>query len=151
MPRYDKYLWYVLKHKWFVMLECFKRGLFWRGLTHDLSKFRPSEFIPYARYFYGKESTEVEEWFDFAWLLHQKRNDHHWQWWILTMDDGGFKALPMSCLSRLEMTCDWTGAGKAQKSSLACIEWYRENKHKMVLHEQTRVSLHSDLGLFLEE
>ena len=50
---YYKYLQYVIKHKYYVMIECFKVGLYWRGLVHDMSKFRPSEFIPYARYFYG--------------------------------------------------------------------------------------------------
>ena len=39
MTRYDRYLWYVIRHKWFVGVECVKRGLWWRGLVHDLSKF----------------------------------------------------------------------------------------------------------------
>ena len=52
MKKYTKYLNYVLRHKWYVMIECFKRGQYWRGIMHDMSKFRPSEFIPYAIYFY---------------------------------------------------------------------------------------------------
>ena len=81
-----------------IFLECAKRGLWWRGLLHDLSKFLPSEFLPYACYFYGprarvgalrdgtgyyKPTDTGDAAFDFAWLLHQKRNDHHWQWWVL--------------------------------------------------------------------
>lgn len=31
-------------HKWLVMKHCFRLGLYWRGLTHDLSKYMPSEF-----------------------------------------------------------------------------------------------------------
>jgi len=53
MKKYTKYLNYVLRHKWYVMIECFKRGKYWRGLMHDISKFRPDEFIPYARFFNG--------------------------------------------------------------------------------------------------
>jgi len=53
MKKYLQYLSYVLRHKWHVSLECFHHGLYWRGITHDLSKFLPDEFIPYARYFYG--------------------------------------------------------------------------------------------------
>lgn len=102
---YIKYLSYVLRHKWYVFIECCKLGIPLRGLLHDLSKLLPSEFIPYARYFYGKWIKE-EEWhgdarnyipwectemgvkyaFDKAWLLHQKRNPHHWQYWLLVMD-----------------------------------------------------------------
>jgi len=51
--RYLKYLKYLLRHKWFVMLECFKEGLFWLGLTHDLSKFSPKR----DRFF------ETREWY----------------------------------------------------------------------------------------
>lgn len=102
---YWKYLKYVLKHKWYVFVECCKLGIPLRGLLHDLSKLLPSEFFPYAHYFYGtwiKESewhgdkrnyvpwkyTEmgVKEAFDLAWLKHQKRNKHHWQYWLLVMD-----------------------------------------------------------------
>lgn len=69
---------------------------------HDMSKFSPDEFIPYARYFYdnrsdinkGRDSTGYykptdtrDKAFDFAWLLHQKRNRHHWQWWMTPLDE----------------------------------------------------------------
>jgi hypothetical protein len=57
---YLKYLLYVLEHKWNVGIECLKMGMPLHALTHDLSKFRPSEFIPYAKYFYGLvRMTEV--------------------------------------------------------------------------------------------
>jgi len=83
---YIQYLDYLLRHKWYVTLECFREGLYWQGLTHDLSKFLPSEFIPYANYFYGKGKVKKvrdetgyykptdtgDKEFDFAWLLHQK-------------------------------------------------------------------------------
>jgi len=85
-----KYLWQVLRHKWFVFLECCKLGVPWLGVTHDLSKFRPSEFFPYARYFRGGKSPNDEPHgidFDYAWLNHQKRNKHHWQYWILMNDN----------------------------------------------------------------
>ena len=102
---YLKYLKYVLRHKWFVFIECFKLGIPVRGLLHDMSKLLPSEFIPYARYFYGTWYKN-EDWhgdirnhipyertvdgvakaFDIAWLKHQKRNPHHWQYWLLVND-----------------------------------------------------------------
>lgn len=53
LPIYWKYFKYVLRHKWYVFLACLKYGLIWRGIVHDLSKFKPDEFIAYARFFYG--------------------------------------------------------------------------------------------------
>lgn len=133
---------YVIRHRWFVMLSCFSEGLIWRGLTHDLSKFRPSEWVPYANYFYGPNSHhKYDAAFDFAWLLHQKRNRHHWQWWVLREDDGGSKVLGMYWKDRVEMVCDWLGAGRAKgvDNWADPTPWYEANKSKMLLHEKTRM------------
>jgi hypothetical protein len=155
MNKYIKYLHYVIRHKWFVMLECFREGLIIRGLFHDNSKFRPDEFIPYANFFYGYKppkgstgffkSTEIgNARFDWAWLLHQKRNDHHWQYFLLPEDNGGTKVLEMSSKARLEMVCDWVGAGKAQghfpegDRFSETRKWYEKNGSKMTLHPETR-------------
>jgi len=159
--KYLKYLKYILKHKWYVMIECFKNGLIWRGLMHDLSKFLPSEFIPYANFFYGnnkdikrgrnstgyyKPTDTGDKKFDFAWLLHQKRNRHHWQWWILPEDKGGVKILSIPEPYLTEMLCDWIGAGKAQGHFspkddylLETRNWWNANNHKMQLHQNTRL------------
>lgn len=147
MRRYLKYLSYVLRHKWFVFLECCNRGLVWRGLIHDLSKLFPSEFIPYAKFFYNKDGTKKQvrdktgyykphdtgdSDFDFAWFLHQKRNNHHWQYHILPKDITGVRIFPMGEESTLEMICDWKGASRAQGvSSGSVLEWYEKNKGKI--------------------
>jgi len=160
MKKNLKYLFYLLRHKWYVMNECFKARLIWRGLLHDLSKFLPSEFIPYSNYFYGnnndihrgrnitgyyKPTDTGDKAFDFAWLLHQKRNRHHWQWWILPEDEGGIKLLEIEEPYRTEMLCDWIGAAKAQgKFSpeddylYKTRQWWNTNNHKMQLHPNTR-------------
>lgn len=143
------------------MLECFKMGIVWRGLLHDLSKFFPDEFIPYANHFYGsgndikrgrdstgyyKPTDTGDKAFDFAWLLHQKRNRHHWQWWVLPEDEGGVKLLEIKYPYNLEMICDWVGAGKAQghfspkdDKYLETRNWYKTNGNKMQLHPNTRL------------
>lgn len=141
-----KYLKYLIKHKYYVTVECFKRGLYWRGLTHDLSKFLPDEFIPYMKFFYGKEVTK--DGFDFAWLKHQKRNPHHWQWWILKEDSGKLKIFEMSKEYREEMLCDWHGAGKAiiGKNSNT-KEWYLKNKDKIIVGPETRRWIEGQLNL----
>lgn len=151
--KHIKYLKYVLRHRWFVFLECTKEDHFWLGLLHDWSKLLPSEFFPYAEHFYGKgkditsgrdktgyyrvgDSSDSK--FNFAWLLHQKRNKHHWQWWILPMDDGTTKVFDMPVKYMIEMICDWRGAGRAQGNKTAVVEWYEKNKDKMTLSSSTR-------------
>lgn len=34
----------IRHHKMLVMKNCFRCGLYWQGLTHDLSKLAPVEF-----------------------------------------------------------------------------------------------------------
>lgn len=152
MKKHWLYLKYVARHKWYVFLACLEYGLIWRGIKHDWHKFLPSEWFPYVHFFYGGNGKPVsrrdatgyykptdtgDAAFDFAWLLHQKRADHHWQWWILPEDDGGVKVLPMSELARKEMVSDWRGAGRAQGKPNTW-EWYATNKEKMQLHPDTR-------------
>jgi hypothetical protein len=134
--------------------------LFW----HDWDKFLPDEFIPYAAYFYGntarrgadgvyvRQAGESEA-FDFAWLLHQKRNKHHWQWWMLPKDDGSTQIFPMSDLYRREMMADWRGAGRAHVKGWtpqSTVDWYELNKHKMQLHPMTRLWVEAELQSYAD-
>jgi len=136
MKKKLKYVSYVIRHKWFVMIECFKVGSFIGGITHDLSKFLPSEFFPYAGNDWSSKEESPE--FDRAWLLHQKRNKHHWQYWILIKDDGKTKLLEMPLKYRKEMLCDWRGAGKAQGYGDNTKEWYKKNEKKIKLAPLTK-------------
>lgn len=163
-----RYLKYVVRHKWYVFLAACRLGIPWRGLTHDLSKLRPSEFFAYAEFFYGtghrpwsqvtgyekanhfdaawRHSKEgVAEAFDLAWLLHQHRSRHHWQFWVLRFDDGGTGALAMPDTDRREMLADWIGAGMAITGSDNTKAWYLANKDKMQLHPETRAWLEAHL------
>lgn len=153
---YWKYFKYIVKHKWYVLVECIKRGRLWLGLTHDLSKFLPDEFIPYARYFYGSYPTwdevkhimpwytntkeEIENKFNIAWLKHIHRNKHHWQHWVLINDssDPQISALRIPNKYRTEMICDWRGAGKAINGIDDTLSWYLKNKDKQIMHIVTR-------------
>ena len=40
-------------HKYYVAKYCFKLKLYWRGITHDLSKFHPIEFFESVQYYTG--------------------------------------------------------------------------------------------------
>lgn len=156
-----KYLWYIIRHKWFVFVEAAKLGIPWLGLVHDWSKLLPDEWFPYTRYFYGTWPSvqdlgpgdlqltrlDVDLQFDLAWLKHIHRNRHHWQWWILREDDGGAKVLPMPDCYRREMLADWRGASRAQGYGDNTLEWYTKNKHKMQLHPETRSWIETALNM----
>lgn len=146
-----RYLWYVIRHKWFVFVECCKVGIPWRGIVHDLSKFSRAEWKPYALSFYGLWGyTERPDWlvseFDHAWLHHLHRNDHHWQYWILTQDEDQDKVLPMPDRARREMLADWRGAGRAITGKDNTKAWYLDHQDKMELHQETRDWIDSQLG-----
>jgi len=124
-------------------MECIKIGVPLRqAIMHDMSKFLPSEWFPYTNYFYGIKDKNS---FYYAWFKHQKRNKHHWQWWVLRLDDGGVKAVPMPDKYRREMLADWRGAGKAKGLSDNTKEWYLLNSTKMILHMETRTWIEGQL------
>ena len=164
-----KYLKYVLIHKWFVLLACWRRGLIWQGIVHDWSKFLPSEWIAYARFFYSvvplkdrdalrqkyfelfgsypwKSVAEVKDDFNRAWLLHQHRNKHHWQHWVLREDSGRVYALKMPLRYVLEMLADWEGAGRAITGKADSSAWYTKNRINIILHPETQLFVDSQLN-----
>lgn len=150
MKRHIAYLKYVVRHKWFVFLAGLHIGApLWRVLIHDTSKFLPSEWEPYAACFYApdgsKQYIETEA-FNFAWNAHQKRNKHHWQYWLITWDRGETEALRMPYTYVLEMVADWMGAGRAITGKWETLEWYNKNKDKIKLHPVTRTQVEAILS-----
>ena len=148
MLKYWLFLKYLIRHKYYVFMECVHMGIAWRGVIHDLSKLIPGEFIAYARYYYENRicsqrtddliETDNSQYY-ITWLIHQKRNRHHWQWWVLHGDDDNNpQALPMADKYVKEMVADWRGAGRAQGEP-DTIAWYQSHKGRMVLHPSTRI------------
>ena len=114
-----------------------------RVYCHDLSKERSDEYLAYDAYFYGESlesmtTPDLDSWFDEAWLKHIHRNDHHWQYWILHKDDGGYYPLRMDQDAIYEMVCDWWSFSLNKKEPYAIFDWYMENQHNMELHKDTR-------------
>jgi hypothetical protein len=150
MSKFSQYFSYLIRHKFFVFVECLKFGLIWQGLVHDWSKFLPDEFLPYVEHFYGSKKQEWRDEtgyykptntgdpdFDVAWLKHQHRNPHHWQYWVLREDDGRTFAMKIPENYLKEMICDWRGAGRAQGTPNT-VAWYEKNRGKMLFHEESR-------------
>jgi hypothetical protein len=143
-----KYFVVLNRHRRLVRKECFKRGLYWRGLTHDLSKFGGQEFFPYALYYYlPPECVDhgITEAAKRAWLLHLHLNDHHWQYWVLREDSGRTIPVDMSHSAVLEMISDWVGAGKSYQDGMDILDWYAENSEKMIMSPNTRALVSAEM------
>ena len=154
---YWDYFKYVSKHRWLVMLECFKMGLIWRGLLHDLSKYSPAEFRAYARWFKGPWGVKFRgiadikplpgqiAWqfnkrdFEHAWLHHQHCNPHHWNFWVEIRKGGIAWAIMMPEVYAKEMLADWCAMSKAFNNNV--WDWYEQNSSNMILHPSTRERL----------
>lgn len=129
---YIDYLRYVREHRKNVRKVAFSRKMYWHGLTHDLSKYLPDEFIPYAKYFYISKvgNTGI---FNSAWEKHFTRNKHHWQHWVGTV-------MPIKYIQ--QMIVDWEAM--SLKFGGSAKEYYLSNKLHMELNPVTRlvVELH---------
>ena len=132
----------LLRHKKYVYLACRAIGLSaLAGVLHDASKLLPTEWLPYVKAFYGPsgESHYVEsDAFNYAWNHHQKSNRHHWQYWVLTQDDGPPIALPMPERYVREMVADWAGASLAYAGTVPLDAWYEQHRQIMNLHPKTQ-------------
>lgn len=142
MKRHLAYLKYVLRHKWFVFKASNKLGgSVARAIFHDFSKFLPSEWMAYSFTFYNSDGTSryiESEWFTRAWQAHQRRNSHHWQYWLITWDRGDTEPIQMDFYATLEMLADWFGAGRAITGKWEVWDWYEKNKDIIKLHPATR-------------
>ena len=75
----------ITKHRHKVIAHCFKAGIGFQGLFHDLSKYSFAEFIPGAKYYQGNRSPNEKErelfGYSAAWMHHKGRNKHHFEYW----------------------------------------------------------------------
>ena len=109
---------------------------------HDHSKWGVPEYNDYDAYFYGgNRSYEVVQNFKYAWMHHQHRNPHHWQYWVLVNDDPGegIVALPMPMRYIYEMIADWWTFSWASGDLASIFSWYEAHKDYMMLHKTTRI------------
>ncbi len=107
----------ITKHRHTVIKHCFKAGIFWQGLGHDLSKYSPQEFLAGAKNYQGTRSpNEVQrEMYGYspAWLHHKGRNKHHFEYWF-DYNPKLKRITPIKIPLRyvVEMFCDRVAASK---------------------------------------
>jgi len=161
---YYNYFKYILEHKKNVFKTCWKRKLYKHAITHDLSKFSPQEFIPYAEWFYGYHGVKLEKDynheqlnnglsnlsrnylecksdFDKAWEHHYSNNPHHWDYWL------DKKGIPQRIDGKYleQMIADWEAM--SLKFGGSAQEYYLNNYRNIKLDKDTRMELEMMLGL----
>ncbi len=136
----------ITRHRWLVRQGCFRVGLYWQGLTHDLSKYSPTEFSVGARYYQGTRSPNnaerEEKGYSEAWIHHKGRNRHHWEYWTdLNLQTRIYEPvhMPRKCL--VEMIMDRRAAcmvyqGEKYTQS-APLEYLQNSREKTRMHPET--------------
>lgn len=167
---YLAYLRYVCRHKFFVFLYCCTLGIPWRGLTHDLSKFTPSEFGPYARFFFGPPTPHGDARraaFMHAWHFHYARNPHHWEHWVQPREGRSgvvakmlrtyaISGTPIGVeqaddASTLEMIADWLAMAPTRRQTVDPFEdarqFYMAHRDEIILSPRARMLVEHHLAI----
>lgn len=116
---------------------------------HDLSKYLPEEFGPYATWHFGTEEERQEKYvysdYMIAWQHHINSNPHHWQHWILGtikpkskdgIDENKAVVIPWEFI--LEIVVDIQAAEIQYQKRQDMSGWLNKNFNKMILHKETR-------------
>lgn len=112
-------------HRKYVRKMCWKMGLFWQGLVHDLSKYSLTE-LRIAKYYTGKGSPHqvCREAIGYSpsWNHHYHKNKHHFQFWWDEDEEGKIIPVKMPYKYVVESFCDMVAAGKAYSKGKG-VEW----------------------------
>ena len=151
----------VFSHKWQVFLLCKKVGIIYQGITHDLSKFSPTEFLPGAKYYQGgKRSPNEQERLLFgyssAWLHHKGRNRHHFEYWCdYSTTERKMMPVKMPVKYLAELLCDRIAASKTYQGKNYTqrypLEYFLREKSHMQIHPETASEIEHLLKIVAEQ
>ena len=153
----------ITAHRRLVRKYCFRLGLYAQGLTHDLSKYSPTEFWRGAKYYQGYRSPNDAErranGVSLAWLHHKGRNRHHYEYWIdyVIGEDGkvytGGCKMPMKYVA--EMFCDRIAASRIYQgekyTDAAPYEYFIRSKDRIIIHPETSDEIEKMLLVLKEQ
>ncbi len=153
----------ITRHRHLVCRYCMRLGLIGQGLTHDLSKYSPVEFLAGAKYYQGTRSPNDAErratGVSLAWLHHKGRNRHHLEYWIdyIVRPDGsvvfGGNKMPLRYVA--EMFCDRIAASRvylgSRYTNASPYEYYVNSKGTLLIHPETGAELEKMLLILRDE
>ena len=144
------HFWTVNRHRWLVCQGCFKVGLYWQGLTHDLSKYSPTEFRIGAKYYQGTRSPNAAErdlfGYSTAWMHHKGRNRHHYEYWTdMNPVTKQYESVPMPRKYLVEMVMDRRAACKVYEGKNytdgSALRYFEKSRERLLMNEITRREL----------
>lgn len=151
----------ITHHRFKVRKYCFKSGLYWQGLVHDLSKYSISEFFLGVKYYKGTRSPIGIErrtnGYSKAWLHHKGRNKHHPEYWVdLSVDENKYIPIIMPDKYIGEAFCDHLAASKVYnkkdfKPQLVLDYYYNKEKFFLPMHPVTREKFEYLLNLYIDK
>lgn len=154
----------ITYHRQLVMKYCFRVGLYWQGLTHDLSKYSPTEFLVGAKYYQGDRSPNNAEkeakGYSSSWLHHKGRNKHHFEYWMdYTMpgtSDQLLEGVKMPVRYVVEMFMDRIAACKVYQkdayTDASPLEYHERSKRvKQIMHPETIALIEKLMKMLAEE
>ncbi len=150
----------ITKHRHQVIRHCAKAGILWQGLTHDLSKYSPAEFIPGVRYYTGKrspnEGERETEGYSKAWMHHKGRNKHHFEYWSdYNLETKRNEPVEMPYNYVVEMFCDRVAAGKIYNGKnykqTDPLAYFEKRKPHRSIHKNTRDQIEFLLRMLAEK
>ena len=153
----------ITRHRRLVRRYCFRLGLYRQGLTHDLSKYSPAEFLPGAKYYRGNGSPNfperVEKGYSEAWLHHKGRNKHHFDYWLdyLRRPDGTFEYGPCKMPAKYlaEMFCDRLAANRIYAgesfTNAAPYEYFMLTRSAIPMHPESEAEIEKMLRILKDE
>lgn len=162
MGSFIKHFITVHNHRKLVRKGCFKVGLYYQGLTHDLSKYSLSEFLVGAKYYQGDRSPNNAEredkGYSKSWLHHKGRNKHHFEYWTdYGAVDGSARIVPVPMPDKyiVEMVMDRIAASKIYKgkdyNNRCPLEYLNHGKSEKVIHKDTLNKLEYILTILAKE
>lgn len=150
----------ITRHRHRVICHCFKVGIGFQGLFHDLSKYGPEEFFAGAKYYQGNRSPNEEQrrlfGYSTAWMHHKGRNKHHFEYWNdLNVKTGYYESVPMPLKYVKEMFCDRVAASKIYKgknyTDRVPLDYFLNSRARQRMHYQTADMLEEWLVLLAEK
>lgn len=153
--RFFGHLHTISRHRRMVRRLCFKCGLYWQGLTHDLSKYSPIEFWNGVKYYTGTASPHIGErkahGYSEAWIHHHNHNKHHAEYWHDIGKSGKDTPITMPSEYLLEMICDRVAAAMIylgdNYSDASPFEYYKSHKDENQFDNTTRDQLECALHI----
>lgn len=151
----------ITRHRHAVIQHCFKAGIGWQGLFHDLSKYTPTEFSAGVRYYQdGKrspnEGERIANGYSLAWIHHKGRNRHHFEYWT-DYHPTTRRMTPVKMPYRyvVEMLCDRIAASKIYQGDAytdrSGIDYFLKGKPTRAIHPETSDEIEMLLTMVAEQ